>query len=236
MSADVDDHRRRRRRERELGAARPAEDHDQHQVERVERGAGGERADDLVRLEEALVGQKADEPRREQPQADHRERDHGDEPRDDQGVGAPRLVVVGDRVRERRPRQVEAADQDLHPVRELDRERIQARLGEAGKADDDDPVEEGERVERQLGRHRRQPEAEHPAKERHLEAKREPLALDPQAARQEEDAGPEAAEEDRRGAEVRPHHERDRDRDRHQHLGDRVAESRAAPARRGEGG
>ena len=167
-----------RRREVELGAPGAAEDHDQDQVERVERDPGREQADRLVGLEE--LGRR-EQPSTIQRASSHRptthERAHGGEPGDDQAVGAARLVVVGDRVGERRPGELEAAHEHVDSLGELDRERVQPRLGEAGEAHDQDPVDEVERVERELGRHRRQPEAHHPAQQGEVGHEREPAPL-----------------------------------------------------------
>ena len=49
--------------------------------------------------------------------------------RRDRGVEAPRLVVVGDRVRQRRPRELEAAHRDDHARRELHGDGEQAGRG-----------------------------------------------------------------------------------------------------------
>ena len=116
----------------------------QHHVEGVEGDAGGDQADRFVGVEELRRGEGADDPAREQPHAGDDEGAAGDEPGDDRGVGAARLVVVADRVGERRPGELEAADEDVDRLGELDRERVEAGLGEADGADDDDPVDEVE--------------------------------------------------------------------------------------------
>ncbi len=170
VEGDVGDEGGGRRREVELGAAGAAEDHDEDHVERVEGDAGGEQADRFVGVEELRRGEGADDPAREQPHAGDDEGAAGDEPGDDGGVGAARLVVVADRVGERRPGELEAADENVDALGELDRERVEAGLGEAGGADDDDPVDEVERVERELGRHRRQAEAQQPPQQRAVDA------------------------------------------------------------------
>ena len=132
----------------------------------------------FVGAEELGRGEGADDPAREQPHAGDDEGAAGDEPGDDGGVGAARLVVVADRVGERRPGELEAADEHVDPLGELDRERVEAGLGEAGGADDDDPVDEVEQVERELGRHRRQAEAHQPPQQRPVEAQREAAPVD----------------------------------------------------------
>ena len=70
----------------------------------------------------------------------------GDEPGDDHRVGTTRLVVVGDRVGERRPGELEALDEDVHRLGELDRERVEAGVGEAREAHEQHPVDEVQRV------------------------------------------------------------------------------------------
>ena len=42
---------------------------------------------------------------------------------------------------------LEAADEDVDPLGELDRQRVEAGLGEPERAGDDDPVDEVERVD-----------------------------------------------------------------------------------------
>ena len=94
VEADVGDGRDPGRRQVELGAAGAAEDHDQDEVERVERHPRGEQPDRLVGLEELGRGEEADDPAREQPEADDHERADGEEPGDDQRVDPLGLVVV----------------------------------------------------------------------------------------------------------------------------------------------
>ena len=173
-----------------------------HQVERVERGPGGQRPDRLVRLEVAVVGERLDQPRRQEPKPEHGERADRNEPGHDQRVDAAGLVVVLDRVRQRWPGEVEAADQHLHAVRELDRDRVEADRRSARQAQDDEPVDPIQRVERQLRRHRRQSEPDHPSQQRPVDAEAEPPTFDPQAPDEEQHSGAEVAEQDRGGAEV----------------------------------
>ena len=66
--------------------------------------------------------------------------------------------------------EVEQMDEDVDALGELDPERVEAGLREAGHVDDDQPVDEVESVERELGRHRRQAEARQPPQQRQLEA------------------------------------------------------------------
>ena len=131
----------------------------------------------FVGVEELRRGEGAHDPAREQPHAGDDEGAAGDEEGDDGGVGAPGLVVVADRVGERRPGELEAADEDVDRLRELDRQRVEAGLGEPGGADDDHPVDEVEQVERDLGRHRRQAEAQQAPQQLAVEAQREAAAL-----------------------------------------------------------
>ena len=73
---------------------------------------------------------------------------------------------------------------DWMPHRRGDGEVV-GYLREAGEAYDDDPVDEVERVERELGRHRRQPEADEPAKQAEVGDERQPPALVDREPRQE---------------------------------------------------
>ena len=160
-----------------LGAPRASEHDDLHEVQRVQRHPRREQADRLVGVEELGRREQAHDPARQQPHADDRERAHRHEPGDDQRVRAPRLVVVADRVGERRPRELEPPHEHVDRLRELDRQRVQPRLGEPGEAHDDDPVDEVERVQRQLRRHRREPEADHAAQQRPVGDQRQSVAL-----------------------------------------------------------
>ena len=116
----------------ELGAAGSAEDHDEDHVEGVEGDAGGDQADRLVGAEELGRGEGANDPAREQPHAGDDEGAAGGEQVTTDGVGAAGFAVVADRVGQRRPGELEAADEDVDALGELDRERVEARLGEAG--------------------------------------------------------------------------------------------------------
>ena len=129
VERDVGDEGGERGGEVELGAAGAAEDDDEDHVERVEGDGGGDQADRLVGAEEFRRGEGADDPAREQPHAGDDEGAAGDEEGDHGGVGAARLVVVADRVGERRPGELEAADEDVDALGELDRERVEAGLG-----------------------------------------------------------------------------------------------------------
>jgi hypothetical protein len=135
---------------------------------------------------------------------------------DDDRVGAAGLVVVADRVGERRPGELEAADEDVHPLAELDRERVETRLGQPGGADEDDPVDEVERVEGELRGHSRQAEPHQPA-EQALPAS-EPAAL-VQHPDHEHGTGPEGAEQDAARLLALDDDQPDRERNRHQDVG-----------------
>ena len=124
---------------------------------------------------------------------------------------------------------MEPADQDLHPVGEFDRDRVQPHGRRAGQAEDDDPVDPVQGVEGQLGRHRRQPEADHAPEQPAVDPEAEPSPLDPQPPEHEDDAGAEVAEQDRLGTQIGPHQQGDRDRDRDHHRRHGEAEVLAGP-------
>ena len=190
-------------------------------VERVEGDRGGDQADGFVGVEELGGGEGAHDPAGEQPDAGDDEGAAGDEEGDDGGVGAAGLVVVADRVGERRPGELEAADEDVDRLRELDRQRVEAGLGEADGADDDDAVDEVEQVERDLGRHRRQAEAQQPPQQGGVEAQREAAPLQDDQAEDEGGAGRVAAEQEAAGALAGADHEDDGHRDRREDVEDR---------------
>src|SRR5680860_1374055 len=174
-----------------------------------------------------VVGEGSHDPAREQPHAGDDEGAAGDEPGDDRGVDPARLAVVADRIRERRPGQLEAADQHVDRLGELDRQRVEAGLGEPDRADDDDPVDEVEQVERELGRHRRQAEAGHPPQQRGVDPEREPAPVDDDQAEHEDGAAEIAAEQQTASPLALADDQDHGQRDRRQHVGDRHREEGA---------
>jgi hypothetical protein len=132
-----------------------------------------------VGVEELGGREQLDDPAREQPQAGDAEGADRGEPGQDQAVGATRLLVIGDRVGERRKRELEPPCDHGHSLGELDGERVEARLGKAREPCDQNPVDEVQRVERELGRHRRQAEAHHSAQDGPVGDEGEPAALPP---------------------------------------------------------
>ena len=218
-------HRRDRRREAELGAPGAPEDHHHRQVQ-ARRGRSRSPAG-------RPPGRRGRSPGAARSRTIHRdsshrparrECEHGGEPGEDRRVHPAGLVVVADRIGERRPGELQPAHEHLHPLGELDGERVQADLGEADRAGDDDAVDEVERVERELGRHRRQPEAEHAPQEGAVGDQREPAALAPQHPHRDRGSGPVGPEEDAARPLPLDHDQEHRERDRDQDVDDGDAE------------
>ena len=160
-------------REVELRAAGPSQHHDQHHEERVEGDAGRDQRHRLVGRRRTRARPARARPSAPPATARARRRREQQEVGDDERVRAPRLVVVADRVGKRRPGEVEGAHHHRHDLAELDRQRVEARLRQPDEAHQHDAVDEVERVERQLGGHRRQAEAQHRAQQRRDRAQRQ---------------------------------------------------------------
>jgi len=135
-----------------------------------------------------------------------------------------RLVVVADRIGERRPGELETADEDVDRLRELDRQRIEARLGESERAGDDQPVGEVEQVEADLGGHRRRPKRRQAAQQRGLDPQGEAAALLEDHHDDEDRADQVRAEQQAACPVPHPDDEHDGQGDRRQDVGDRGEE------------
>ena len=116
-----------------------------------------------------LASEPVHEPRREQAQRERRPGGDQQEVGEDIRVGALRLVLVLDRVGERRPRDLEGGEEEHHRRGDLGGERVLPELGEPERAVEElaehQPVAEVRDPHRERGAHERDAEAVHRAQE-----------------------------------------------------------------------
>ena len=182
------------------GDARAAGDHDEHEVQAVQRPPErqpGQRAEGV----EVFVG--GEQPHHPAPEQRHAADDDSGGERvvgGDQRIQPRGLLVALDRVRERRPRVLEAAHSHEHDGRELDRDRV---LPGGALREDPEQVEavgDLQRVHARVRRDGRQPEAQHRAQvgERSgtvQQAQRDAPAQHPPQAEHDHGGGAEVAEQ-----------------------------------------
>ena len=189
---DVDERRGAAHDPVELGLAHAADADREHRVARV----GGDReAEQRHRVggavEVPLRREEVDEPGGER--AERERHPAGDEQQVGEHVGVRALggAVVPDRVGERRPRELERGHQEDDHRGDPDGERVDADLGLALEAVDEEAVDQVDRPERERGRDERQPEAVHRPQQTAVELEAELVA----AVGEQDDVDRERAEE-----------------------------------------
>src|SRR6266480_2171646 len=139
-------------------------------------GEGKNRHDSRTGVELGASRQEAHEPRRQQAQDDREPAGDEEQIGEDVPVGPLRLVLILDRVRERRPSEPEGSEQEQRGRGDPDSDGVVADGRLSLELGDEEPIAERKRPERELRRDERQAKPVHRSEQPPVELQAELVA------------------------------------------------------------